>query len=279
MWEKIKQGKIHQLNIQNFIQKGSLIILLLIFGTTIIVNRLSFVKEDKKTTSAQAVTAKEQLNLQKLRDRARSMTVKVIVGENASGSGFLIQKQDNRYRVVTNQHVLVSSQKNTYKIETVDGKVHAASLVNSMEFSGKDLAVLEFTSSSDYAIAPLGDSQQIKVGQTVIAAGFPFKHRSQQTAQALEINQGKISLLPSQALAEGYKIGYTNTIKKGMSGGPLLNLKGEVIAINGMHSHPLWGDPYVYKNGEKPSEAMRERMRELSWAISIKNLKAAFTQS
>ncbi|MBC6423922.1 MAG: trypsin-like peptidase domain-containing protein [Hormoscilla sp. SP12CHS1] len=66
-----------------------------------------------------------------------------------------------------------------------------------------------------------------------------------------------------------YQIGYSNNIKKGMSGGPILNSEGKVIGVNGIHAYPLWGDPYRYEDGTPPSEAMRAAMKHLSWGIPI----------
>ena len=71
----------------------------------------------------------------------------------------------------------------------------------------------------------------------------------------------------------GYQIGYTNDIEKGMSGGPLLNARGEVVGVNGVHAYPLWGDPYQYKDGSEPNAALREQMSKYSWGIPIDTFK------
>lgn len=70
-------------------------------------------------------------------------------------------------------------------------------------------------------------------------------------------------------LEEGYQIGYTNDIEKGMSGGPVLNRAGEVVAVNGMHAYPLWGDPYVFKDGSHPEQSLKQQMVRYSWSIPI----------
>jgi len=114
-----------------------------------------------------------------------------------------------------------------------------------------------------YAVASLRSSHTLSEGDRVFAAGFPFDGRG------FVLTKGRVSLLSDRALEQGYKIGYTNDIQKGMSGGPLLNRQGEVVGINGMHAYPLWGDPYVYKDGSLPSAEVRDRMIVLAFAIPI----------
>lgn len=263
-----------------------LIFLLAISGAIALLVKTHSTSRGKEETLSSSLISREVLvdsqdenAISQVKYHARQVTVRVKVGDN-SGSGVLIGKENNRYQIITNHHVILSATEESYQVETPDGETYPAKVVEEIDFSGKDLAVLEFRASNrEYKIAPFGNSQNLQVGETVIAAGFPFKNFSQPTEEALTINQGKISLFPSQALAEGYQIGYTNAIQKGMSGGPLLNLKGELIAINGMHAYPLWGDPYVYENGAKPSEVVREKMRKFSWAIPIKQVKTMFNEN
>ncbi|CBN57908.1 MULTISPECIES: S1 family peptidase [Kamptonema] len=194
---------------------------------------------------------------------AKSITVKVRSG-NSWGSGILLQRQGQVYTVVTNRHVLNLGD-SPYIIETPDGYTYEANLpLINMPFGGNDLAVLQFRSLDKfYAIASLKSSRTLSEGERVFAAGFPFDGRG------FILTKGWVSLLPDRALEQGYKIGYTNDIQKGMSGGPLLNIQGEVVGINGMHAYPLWGDPYVYKDGSLPSADVRDRMIALAFAIPI----------
>jgi len=262
-----------------------LILLLAIFGAiALLVKTNSTSRGEGKNFSSHLTNEEVLLDSQaqdkdaisQVKHHARQVAVRVKVGDN-SGSGVLIGKENNRYQVITNDHVILSATEQSYEVETVDGETYVANLVEDIDFSGEDLAILEFTNAkANYAIAPFGDSEEIEIGQTVIAAGFPTENLTQNVAEALEINEGKISLYPSQALAEGYQIGYTNSIQKGMSGGPLFNRKGELIAINGMHAYPLWGDPYIYENGEKPSPVVREKMEQSSWAIPIQRVTTVF---
>ena len=179
-----------------------------------------------------------------------------------------MRQQGQVYTVVTNKHVL--SAEETYRVETSDGQVYSADLLGSISFKGNDLAVLQFRSiHTTYPVASLGSTSSLKVGDEVFAAGFPFA-MDWSGSMGFVMTTGQVSLLLNRALVGGYQVGYTNEIRKGMSGGPILNRQGELVGINGMHKYPLWGDPYIYKDGSKPDLLLRKRMVHFSWGIPIK---------
>ncbi|MGB3266095.1 MAG: serine protease [Microcoleus sp.] len=198
---------------------------------------------------------------------ARSITVKVLAGDSW-GSGTIVERQEQVYTVLTNDHVLESAK--TYRIQTPDGKIYSATRYLATQFVGKDLALLQFRSTqSDYKIGVLGSSSTVKEGDQVYAAGFPFETAKSADAAGWKFTTGRVSLIPEKSLEDGYQLGYNNQIEKGMSGGPVLNWAGEVVAVNGMHAYPLWGDPYVFQDGSKPCEPMRQLMVRSSWGIPI----------
>jgi serine protease Do len=139
------------------------------------------------------------------------------------------------------------------------------------------LAILQFNSSQSYPVVEVDTRHQLQLGETVIAAGFPnwqLTAANQLTDtrpwgnQAFQLTQGKIGMLPSQVLAEGYQLGYTNEIKSGMSGGPVLNQQGQLIGINGRSKFPLSGvKAFQYMDGTYPSTEQVEQMQTLSWGI------------
>lgn len=206
--------------------------------------------------------------LKQLQKLAQSITVKIISGEKG-GSGTLIQKKGHLYIVLTSKHVLEAGK--PHLIETADGKNYSAELVKQVNYDRKDLVLLQFRATDNYAVAYLGNSSTLKEGDEVITAGFPFEDNSSKSRQFVT-KPGRISLLLQRNLQGGYRIGYTNEVEKGMSGGPLLNTQGKVVGINGIHAQPLWGDPYVYEDGSQPNDALRERMRRSSWGVPIETL-------
>ncbi len=216
--------------------------------------------------SAQQPTS--QLSEEQLKHLAQSITVKILSGEN-NGSGILLKKNNQVYTVITNQHVLESGT--TARIQTEDGKIHAATLVKGVNFQGKDLALLQFRASANYTVAPLGNLATVAVNEPIYAAGFPFAIKPSQS-QGFVFKTGRVLLIPKQAFKEGYQIGYSNEIEKGMSGGPILNRRGQIIGINGIHAYPLWGNPYVYEDGSRPTEALQDLMSRYSWGIPIQTL-------
>jgi S1-C subfamily serine protease len=194
---------------------------------------------------------------------ASEITVKVLAGDTW-GSGILIQQQGPVYTVVTNEHVLVAGDQ--HRIQTPDGRIYGAWVVRVDRFEGNDLGLLQFSSDRRYRTATLGNAASLTIGDDLVASGFPVEANTS-LARGLVITTGRVSLLPSRIIQQGYQIGYTNPIQKGMSGGPVLNQQGRVVGINGRHAYPLWGDPFVFEDGSRPCPALQQRMVQLSWAI------------
>ncbi len=208
---------------------------------------------------------------QSLEEISRQITVKILA-QDFLGSGIILRKQGSVYQVITNNHVIDAGNP-PYKIQTPDGKIHHATVkLDQADFAGDDLAVLEFTSTVDYAIAQL--TETIKPQDRVFASGFPFSPNQSADSAKFILKTGQIVEVLAKPLEGGYQVGYTNDIEKGMSGGPVINEKGQVVAVNGMHAEPLWGDPYIYKDGSSPTRAEAEQMSHYSWGIPIFRLKS-----
>jgi tetratricopeptide (TPR) repeat protein/S1-C subfamily serine protease len=211
------------------------------------------------------------LSPEQLQQVASSITVKVFSGDNR-GSGTLIGKQgegENQvYTVLTNDHVL--GDETTSEVKTPDGQVYPAvvkppsahSSQGGEDIAGKDMVLLEFRSSRDYQVATqTGNSPT--VDDPVLAAGFPFE------ANDLVFTTGTVEFFLNRALKNGYQVGYSNQIQQGMSGGPVLNGQGELVAINGLAAYPVLQQAYVYQDGSVPDDDLRQQMNRVSWGIPV----------
>lgn len=194
----------------------------------------------------------------------QAITVKISNSKN-QGSGVIIAKNNQNYTVLTNAHVV--SNQEAYYIQTSEGKTHQAKIISrGSSLEGNDLAVLEFQATENYQVVPLAVQPNLRPDQLVYAAGFPNE------TEVLSITTGKITLITVKPFIGGYQIGYTNNIQSGMSGGPVLNQKGELIGVNGLLSNPILNETYTYQDGSQPTENEIRRYREVSFAVPIETL-------
>ncbi|MDR1398442.1 MAG: Do family serine endopeptidase [Treponema sp.] len=140
------------------------------------------------------------------------------------GSGIIVRKDRDTYYVLTNYHVVEDVTEITVK--TDDGKEAPAALVGKDE--RKDLAMVSFKSTDSYPLAVLGDSDAVKVGDWAIAVGNPLNFMS-------SVTMGIISAVgrtngPANNINDFIQT--DASINQGNSGGPLVNIRGEVIGIN-----------------------------------------------
>ncbi|MBK6327567.1 MAG: trypsin-like peptidase domain-containing protein [Chloroflexi bacterium] len=147
-----------------------------------------------------------------------------------TGSGFVYD--ENGY-IITNNHVVTDGD--TFEVIFADGFRSRAEVVGTDVDS--DLAVIKVEKLSPAAQPiPLGDTNQVHVGQFVIAIGNPFGEAG---SMSIGIVSGLERTLDSQRTVEGgghyslpQVIQTDAAINPGNSGGPLLNLQGEVIGVN-----------------------------------------------
>jgi serine protease Do len=147
----------------------------------------------------------------------------------AIGSGFII---DPSGYVATNKHVVEGAA--SIFVMTSDGARHQASVVG---MPGKaDMALLRIHTGDNLPSVPLGDSDKVRVGDSVIAIGSPFGFDN-------SVTSGIVSAVNRDIMESPFD-DYLQTdaaINHGNSGGPLFNLNGEVIGMNSVIFSPSTG--------------------------------------
>ncbi|MBB6730643.1 S1C family serine protease [Cohnella zeiphila] len=147
-----------------------------------------------------------------------------------TGTGFFIDKSGY---ILTNQHVIADATELKVTVPGYDGKL-TAKVVNADE--QLDLAVLKVESpdGKDFPALTLGDSDQTKVGDEVIAIGNPYGLDHTMTIGILSAKERPITIQEDDGTEHPYEhlLQTDAAINPGNSGGPLLNAQGEVIGMN-----------------------------------------------
>ncbi len=143
--------------------------------------------------------------------------------QEGTGSGFLY---DNQGHIVTNYHVVEGAEE--VVVTLADGRSFQAEIVGTDPSS--DLAVLRIPAQNLPAPLPLADSDQLRVGQIVIAIGSPFGQVGTMTMGIISA-LGRVIESPDGRFI-GEAIQTDAPINPGNSGGPLLDLQGRVIGVN-----------------------------------------------
>ncbi len=140
--------------------------------------------------------------------------------QGGEGTGFIINKDGY---ILTNAHVVENSEQLQVTLE--DKSLFQGRLIG-FDKTG-DLALIKIDSEKDLPIAPLGSSEKLKVGDWVMAIGSPFGFDETVT---VGIVSGKGRSIGSSPYDD--YIQTDASVNPGNSGGPLINLQGEVVGIN-----------------------------------------------
>ena len=142
--------------------------------------------------------------------------------ESSLGSGVIIRPDGT---ILTNEHVILRAAK--IKVSLLDGREFQGKLIGSDPES--DLAVIRIVGEGPFPTIAMGTSDDLMIGETVIAIGNPFGLSHTVTA-------GVVSSLQRSIKSGGrvYRdfIQTDASINPGNSGGPLLNIRGELVGIN-----------------------------------------------
>jgi S1-C subfamily serine protease len=147
------------------------------------------------------------------------------IPQEGSGSGFLYDQEGH---IVTNYHVIENAEE--LIVTLANGEVYEAKVVGSDP--ANDLAVLSIDAKENLPTpVALTDSDQLRVGQFVVAIGNPFGLEQTLTTGVISA-LGRIIQSPQDNRFIGEAIQTDAAINPGNSGGPLLDLQGHVIGVN-----------------------------------------------
>lgn len=157
-----------------------------------------------------------------------------IVPQQASGSGVFVSKDGY---IITNNHVVEGADEVT--VTTSDRKTYTAKVIGSDP--AFDLAVIK-VDVKDAPFMLYGTSRNLKIGQWVLAVGYPLNLETTVTAgiisaksRSLGLNQARVG--QNNIAVESY-IQTDAAVNRGNSGGPLINTSGELIGINSAIASP-----------------------------------------
>jgi serine protease Do len=164
------------------------------------------------------------------------------------GSGVIVDQQGH---ILTNNHVVEGFDE--FKVTLADGRTFQATLVGGDYFT--DLALLKIEGKNLPAL-PLGDSSRLRIGESVIAIGSPLWIEGGPSVTVGVISGKGRSMEEPDDPDQGALHNLLQTdaaINSGNSGGPLLNLRGEVVGINTATMESAHGIGFVIPiNNAKP---------------------------
>ncbi len=162
---------------------------------------------------------------------AQAITVRV-----DEGSGIVIKKDGEVYTVLTAAHVTFGEFSDTAIVQTVttsDERQHQIISGSVKKLATDiDLSIVQFRSPYQYQIAEFGDSNRLEGGTEVYVAGFPVP-TPVITERIFVFRRGLVSANSNKVFKGGYGLLYDNATLPGMSGGPVLNQQGQLVAMHG----------------------------------------------
>jgi len=187
------------------------------------------IEEKEEKESYQSQISQEAATIRTVKESSPAV-VSIMKREMEGGTGFIVSEDG---LILTNKHVVLDKEAD-YTVFTNDGRKFPAKVlaIDPVE----DLAVLKIEQENNtlFPVLKLGNSDSLEIGQAVIAIGNALAEFRN------TVSTGVISGLGRKITASGGSFVETledviqtdAAINKGNSGGPLLNLKGEVIGIN-----------------------------------------------
>ncbi|MDF4005823.1 S1C family serine protease [Limosilactobacillus fermentum] len=196
-------------------------------GTSVSKNKASLTNE---TTKAYNATKNAVVSVINKQATSSSDSLYGNLETASEGSGVIYKKSGNVAYVVTNNHVVSGSSE--IQVILSNGKTVDAQIVGTDETT--DLAVLKINAANVTTVATFGNSNDIAAGQDVIAIGSPMGSEYANTVTKGIISATKRTVKASDSSVATTVIQTDAAINSGNSGGPLVNMAGQVIGINSM---------------------------------------------
>lgn len=188
----------------------------------------SFYLEESETISAITAIEKSVVSISAIKDFEIGLNPGAT--KIGGGTGFVVSADG---LVITNKHVVADGEA-TFKVTMFDGKEYPAEIVSSDPF--EDVAVLRVVADLEFVAVKFGDSSNLQVGQRVLAMGNALARYENTVTSGIISAQGRdVAAYNDLAGAAENLSGLIQTdaaINLGNSGGPLVNLAGEVIGMN-----------------------------------------------
>ncbi len=174
---------------------------------------------DAQPNASQAPLTSEEQTVIRVARQVTPTVVSIIVPQVGSGSGVVIRRDG---MILTNAHVVSNAR--SVQVGLADGRKVTGTVLG--RDAGLDVAVVRIP-VNDAPVAPLGNSDQLQVGQLAIAIGNPLGlERTVTTGVISAVNR------PGRTLGGETFIQTDAAISPGNSGGPLVDSRGNVIGIN-----------------------------------------------
>lgn len=205
---------------------------LIMYGLVITSNKGLLIQkvtsENVKTTTVEE-TSDLKMAINNIYESTVYISVSSSRGEIASGSGFIYKKDDKNGYILTNYHVIKDGTK--FVVTLTDNTEADATLISGDEYY--DIAVLKIEADKVKKVATLGNSSNIELGDTVFTVGAPFgkEYMGTITKGIVSGVNRMLSVSNSNNTYLAEVIQTDASINSGNSGGPICNIKGEVIGI------------------------------------------------
>jgi serine protease Do len=151
------------------------------------------------------------------------------------GSGFIFKREGKDVFIITNNHVVENGKDGEITVTLADRAKYTGEIVGLDQDSDIAVIKIEVDFGEKIVIAPLGNSEEIEIGDWAIAIGNPFGQlgleRTVTVGVISAVGRSNLNFGNDSPIFQNY-IQTDAAINPGNSGGPLVNIKGEVIGVN-----------------------------------------------